>query len=150
MSRRRMKEPKRALVPVTMLLAFALAWASGGFDSLQRALAIARNEPSRVVVNSVSFDFGTVPSGPELQTQFQLTNAGGRRLILHREDGGCPCLSMTPELTLAPGASCELAATLETEQLRGPIQTQICYRTNDPQFPVLKFTLLANVVTSSP
>jgi hypothetical protein len=120
----------------------------GGLFMLRVAWAAVRNGPSALVIDSDRHDFGLVPRGPKLETRFRLTNAGGRRLLLHREDIDCPCLSSDRELTLAPGASHDLTATLHTDQFQGSIQSRIRYRTNDPRRPILELTMLAQVKPS--
>ena len=144
MASRRLKN-KLAVVVATISLAIAVGWLSGGFMWLQVAIATARNEPSALIVDSAKYDFGTVPRGPTLQADFHVTNVGGRRLILNRESSDCSCLSSDPALLLAPGASHHLSATLQTHELRGPIQSRIRYRTNDPHQPILELTLIAQV-----
>ena len=93
-------------------------------------------------------ELGRLAAGPRVEAVFRVTNTGARRLILQKQSNSCGCLSADPEINIPPGHTRRIAAALHTDRLRGPVQLEISYRTNDPHCPKLKLTLLADVVAA--
>ena len=136
---------KIGLILAAVLAVVLFVTFTGGLVFLRATVAAIQNEPSALVIHSDRHDFGVVRHGKTYEARFQVTNVGGRRLILHQDDSDCSCLSSDPKLFLPPGASGELTATLRTAQFQGAIQSHIRYRTNDPRRPILDLVLIAQV-----
>jgi hypothetical protein len=101
-----------------------------------------------VVLASTQRDLGIVSQGTVLRTEFSVTNAGTRRLILREEGQGCCGRSTRPSATiLPPGGSKDLLVEVDTTRWHGRMEHAVHYLTNDPQRP--RFTLTVKAVVES-
>jgi hypothetical protein len=90
--------------------------------------------------------FGNVSAGPPLVATFPVENVGGRRLILHPQGSSCACVAASRQpIIIPPGGRDMVALTLQTRDLRGWLQTEVEYLTNDPERPRLTFKVSAEV-----
>ncbi len=91
-------------------------------------------------------DLGNIPAGKTAEATFQVVNDGVRRLILRKETGHCCGQGGPEEITLVPpGGSATLTVEVDTTGIRGGLQREIVYATNDPQMPELRLTVVARV-----
>lgn len=99
-----------------------------------------------VVVDRTEWDFGKCRGGQTLQAQFEIHNAGSRRLILRKLNGSCDCLSTREvEIVVDPGKSRIITADFDSGSAVGLLRIELDYRTNDPLQPRLKLYCSADV-----
>jgi hypothetical protein len=102
--------------------------------------------PPAVTLDRTEWDFGKVSSGQILHAEFQIGNAGGRRLVLRRSDGSCDCVfAREAEILVDPGKRRSIFAELDSTKTDGQLRMELDYRTNDPQQPLIKLLCTADV-----
>jgi hypothetical protein len=130
----------------SVLVALALL---GGVIGLRLSIHGDRwvdRDHSVAVVPQTERAFGRVSAGPPLVAAFPVENAGGRRLILHPQGSSCACVAASRQpIIIPPGGRAVVALTLQTRDLRGCLQTELEYLTNDPRQPRLAFKVSAEV-----
>lgn len=100
-----------------------------------------------IIIDSESYDFGTVDRGVWLKHRFAISNAGSVPLILNRTYATCGCT--LPKLTknkLLPGETCALNVSVDTSMKQNRITKSVFVVSNDPLKPSLKVDLSMNVV----
>jgi len=117
--------------------------ASFGFPAA--SIPEAARHPITVVDRAI-YDLGGIPAGCVVEAGVLIKNAGNRRLILQKMAGGCDCLATEDgEIVVVAGASHVLMAKLNAPTTAGALKLELNYRTNDPQQPVLKLVIAADV-----
>ena len=91
-------------------------------------------------------DVGPIVAGQSAEATFRVHNDGARRLILRKETGHCCGQGGPEEITLVPpGGSATLTLEVETIGIRGGLQQETVYATNDPRMPRLTLTVVGHV-----
>jgi hypothetical protein len=108
----------------------------------------ARATSPRISFDHEVKDFGKVPYGDKLVERFPFSNVGDDPLIVQDVRAECGCTkTLTGSRELAPGGHSEIVATFDASGLGpGRKERHVYVRSNDPQRPSVKLTLLANVV----
>jgi uncharacterized protein DUF1573 len=137
-------------IHATALLALATlgGWAAASLVAHQCVADLRSTDDGEpiAVLDRLEHDFGQVDAGPALQTNFQLHNAGSRRLIVWQIKNSCECLQGTaPEIVLAPGETKPLVVQLDTTKGIGPLAMEVHYRTSDPARPDLTLAVRAEI-----
>jgi Protein of unknown function (DUF1573) len=132
---------------VTVLLATV---ASGLSPASARRLASTTNPAPRAIVPFTSFTFGDVYTGEVISQVFVIRNAGNAELLIKDFKGDCGC-TVTRSDRIIP-AGMEGAAELEVQTISqsGLINKTAVMHTNDPEHPVIIFTMIANVLQGAP
>jgi len=121
------------------------AWRAGGTG------ADSRHAGPVLVLPATRHDLGTVGENAPLAARFAVRNAGRRRLVIRRQNGGC---CGEPEsnqaLIVAPGGSAELVTTVEAGAHWGKVEKRVAYATNDPARPQFELVLIADVRDGGP
>ena len=100
----------------------------------------------RVAFDRTSHDFGTIPQGKVVTTEFTFTNTGQSTLNIRKTKANCGCTVSQPEkTTLAPGESSTLLVTFNSEGRRGRQLKSIAVFTNDPTKPTRQLNITAYV-----
>ena len=88
-------------------------------------------------VDSVTYDFGSVPQGTIVAHTFILTNLGDATLAISATRASCGCTTTAlSKSSLAPGESVSLDARVDTSEFGGAkIMKQIYIDSNDPATP---------------
>ncbi|HUE69739.1 MAG TPA: DUF1573 domain-containing protein [Pirellulaceae bacterium] len=129
------------------VLALLLFWSTG----IQSALfapppAAQASGTPRLRLEESRCDVGQIAAGGSAEATFHVFNDGARRLILRKETGNCCGHGAPDEITLVPpGGSATLTVEVETIGIRGGLQREIVYATNDPRMPKLTLTVVARV-----
>jgi hypothetical protein len=100
--------------------------------------------PARIVLGETTFDAGHVSQGAKIEHEFVLRNAGERDLRITRVRSSCDCTAAA-DSPVAPGATAEIHASLETEGLFGDVTRTVVVFTNDPSTPAVLLKLKADV-----
>jgi hypothetical protein len=96
--------------------------------------------PSAVIDKTV-WNFGTVPTGEELNATFSIKNNGSKRLIL--SDQSQCCGSADQDVIIPPGKTKDIKFLIPTiNRELGPQRKLVCYETNDRLNPTLVFTMV--------
>jgi len=93
-------------------------------------------------------DYGKIRYGDTVTEEFVFTNAGDQTLIIEQLRASCGCTkAVKGSSEVAPNQSSKIVAAFDTTGLRaGRKEQSIFVHTNDPEKPVVKLIVLADVV----
>jgi hypothetical protein len=108
----------------------------------------ALSQTKENVVNPYLWDLGTVAKGQTIQRVFIFNNASARTVTITSVNTSCGCTgSRAKDTVLAPGASTEITVQFDSKGYPPQALTQFIYvNTDDPENPVIKFTVKVEVV----
>lgn len=93
-----------------------------------------------------AWDFGKVGEGITLEHTFTLKNESKKILVIENLRTSCGCTgSVISKNTIPPGGVAEIKVTFKTKGYSGSVSQFVYVQTNDPQNPVIKFTIKAEV-----
>jgi len=120
------------LLSVPFLFIGHLVWAGGASISFDRE----------------SHDYGRVLYGNSVKHQFVISNTGTQTLVIDKLQATCGCTrTIKGASEIPPGEKTELEAEFDTRGLRpGRKEKSIYVHSNDPVRPIVRLTLLADVV----
>jgi hypothetical protein len=76
--------------------------------------------------NEMTHDFGEVPEGPAVNTDFVFKNVGKSPIVITNIDGGCSCVHITwPKQAVLPSESGTIHVTYDTKGRVGGISNNI-------------------------
>ena len=137
-----------ALIAVLCItLALLVVWSTG----VHSALYLTRDDgpsPGLPVlrIEQERQDLGTIAAGKPVQAVFSVSNEGSRRLVIRRESGRCCGQSGPEDITLIPpGGKAKLVIEVDPTGIRGGLQQEISYATNDPRMPHFRLTVVGRV-----
>jgi len=113
---------------------FALALLLFGLLAPLQIFAQEAAAPKAVVPTTV-VDLGKHPRGSKVETKFVIQNQGTGPLMIIDTASSCSCMIVKFDAVIAPGASGEIVAMVDTEVLEGPSRTSATVLTNDPENP---------------
>jgi len=100
-----------------------------------------------VVSDSNYCDFGQAREGAVLKHTFVLTNHSSGDLQIEGVNTSCGCtVSRIQKKLLAPGEKTPLEVEFDTEGYYGPTKQFIYVNTKDPDNPVLRFIVSADIL----
>ena len=137
----------------TLACALALAAASSGpaFSASADAPATAPSPAAapRIVVEPMSFEFGTVRAGRAVQKEFLVRNHGRTDLVIHKVVSSCGCTAaLTDSQTVKPGGSTPLRVTFTAPDEPGRLQKSVLIQSNDPARPTVELRIEATVAAA--
>jgi hypothetical protein len=93
-------------------------------------------------------DYGRVMYGETVTEEFILTNTGDETLVIEKIKSSCDCTrAVKGSSEIPPNGNTKIVAAFDTTGLKpGRTKREIIVQTNDPQTPLTKLTLLAEVV----
>lgn len=102
----------------------------------------------RISFDKEILDYGKVFYGDTVKEEFTVTNTGDETLIIEKLHASCGCTKAIKGSTdVPPKGSSKIFTAFDTNGLRtGRKEKSIFVHSNDPQRPVVKLTLLADVV----
>lgn len=107
---------------------------------------MAQNEGSPVMfVPSKIIDAGTVAQGVMVDAVFDLVNEGDAPLSVKAVRPTCGCTVADFDREIAPGATGQVKAKLDTKDFAGPISKSILVMTDDPQNPTVTLVIKADI-----
>src|ERR1700730_3009436 len=138
----------------TLCLAVLLAiGAEGASSSHARHMTstISRVRPApRAVVPFNGFSFGDVYRGEVISQIFIIRNEGDAELQIKDFKGDCGCAAIRSDKVIPPGKEGIAEVEVQTVSQSGLINKTAIMHTNDPDRPVITFTLVANVLAGAP
>jgi hypothetical protein len=142
-----------SLIPA-LCLAVLLALAAEGLSSAHaRHLTgtISRIRPApRAVVPFNGFSFGDVYRGEVISQIFVIRNEGDAELQIKDFKGDCGCTAIRSDKVISPGKEGIAEVEVQTVSQSGLINKTAIMHTNDPDRPVITFSLSANVLAGAP
>lgn len=118
----------------TLLLAFLLS-------GISPALAAPQ-----LVAERLSYDFGEILQGAQVEHTFRFRNAGNEILEIGNVRSSCGCTAvMLSARRIAPGDMGELQVTFDSSRFRGAVTKTISLESNDPQMRELSFNLYGQI-----
>jgi hypothetical protein len=99
----------------------------------------------KVVVPEKIKDFGTVPQGETVKTDFVLRNQGTKTLVVKAVRPTCGCTVADFDTEIQSGREGKVRVKLDTTGFSGPISKSILIITNDPQLPTMSVIVKARV-----
>jgi hypothetical protein len=99
-------------------------------------------------VDPYTWDMGQIKRGEVLKRLFNLKNESDRVLNITGINTSCNCtVSEVKNKTLLPGQSTEVTVRFNSRGYSpGPLQQHVYINTDDPNRPVLKFTVKIEVI----
>ena len=95
--------------------------------------------------NRTDNNFGTVNEGEKLSYTFTFTNTGTETLTITARST-CSCTAtLLSDKSIPPGVSGEVLIEYDTKGKKGPTKQGAHVRTNDPDNPLIKLTISANI-----
>jgi len=106
----------------------------------------APKPPPRLEFAELSHHAGEIAQGESIRHRFAFRNAGGRELRLRDVRISCDCrVRVDADEVIAAGATGTIELELDTSNLAGAIRRTASVLSNDPQAPVLRLMLTADV-----
>jgi len=102
----------------------------------------------RITFDKEVHDYGRVLYGDTVSDEFIVTNSGDQVLIIDKLEASCGCTkAIKGSSEVPPKGQTKIMAAFDTTGLRGGKKQKTIYvHSNDPERPVVKLTLLADVV----
>ena len=125
-----------------VIIAVFVAIASGSIAAMR--LGRVRDAVPSIAVNRDAYNWGNVQPGSEVQTTFNISNAGGGILRLGDPKASCGCT--VPSLSsrsLRPGDRTNLVVGFHVPTTPGRVRHSVTVPTNDPRKPVVILNLFA-------
>jgi hypothetical protein len=144
----------RPSVILTLCLAVLLAIAAEGVSSsrarhMTGAVSCVRTA-ARAVIPFKSFSFGDVYRGEVISQIFVIKNEGDADLQIKDVKVDCGCTATRSDSLIHPGKEGIVEVEVQTVSQSGLINKSAVLHTNDPDQPVITFTLIANVLAGAP
>ncbi len=96
-----------------------------------------------------TWDFGQVKQGELQKHNFILKNESQKTLNIKSVNTSCGCtVSEVQKNTLQPGEETSIGVTFNSKGYSGAVQQFVYVNTDDPDNPIIKFTIKAEVVKS--
>ncbi len=114
---------------------------------LTTSLAMAGDGPS-IEFDKLRHDYGSIRYGETVTAEFPFVNNGNQTLIIKNLHSTCGCAkAVEGSREIPPKGSSKIMASFETDGLKaGRKEKSIMVSTNDPVNPVVKLTLVADVI----
>ena len=101
----------------------------------------------KIEFDKMVYDFGTTSLVQQLAGTFIISNTGSGQLTLGKPTTSCGCTIAALKLDkLAPGEKTELGFTMNVNMPRGHAEKLITVQSNDPNNPMAKLTVKADIV----
>ena len=86
---------------------------------------------AKIVFKEEIFDFGELPEGPKVETEFVFTNTGSEPLIISNAKGSCGCtVPSWPNTPIAPGETGVIKVVYNTARRPGNFTKTITLTSN--------------------
>lgn len=86
---------------------------------------------AKIVFEEETFDFGELPEGPKVETEFVFTNTGTEPLIITNAKGSCGCtVPSWPRNPIAPGETGAITVVYNTARRPGQFTKTITLTSN--------------------
>jgi hypothetical protein len=117
-------------------------------DCYSQVQAQAANQESADNLQPYTWDFGQVKTNTVIKRSFNFKNESGRTLNITGINTSCGCTgSQVKNKTLLPGQSTEVIVSFNSRGYSpGPLKQYVYINTDDPNQPVLKFTVEIEIV----
>lgn len=114
---------------------------------LTSSLVMAADGP-RIEFEKLRHDYGNVLYGDTVTAEFRFVNTGDQTLIIKNLHSTCGCTkAVEGSREIPPKGSSKILSSFDTDGLKaGRKEKSIMVSTNDPVNPVIKLTLLADVI----
>lgn len=102
----------------------------------------------RISFDKEVIDYGKVRYGETVTEDFLFTNTGDETLVIEKLRSSCGCTkAVKGSREVPPGGKSNIVAAFDTTDLRGGKKEQnVFVESNDPERPIVKLTVLADVV----
>jgi hypothetical protein len=104
--------------------------------------------PVLVLLDSASYDFGTVNEGAVVEHDFRFKNSGAYPLILNNITSSCGCTTPEwPKEPIGPNESSSIKVRFDTKNKSGPqVKTITVYANTEPAYSELRLRGIINTV----
>jgi hypothetical protein len=107
---------------------------------------INTKEPQVITSGPYFWDFGKVSGGQILEHTFKLRNESKKTLNIKETNTSCGCtVSQVEKKTLLPEEETAITVKFDSRGHSGKVQQFVYVNTDNPDNPVLKFTIQADV-----
>lgn len=102
--------------------------------------------PAEKPQDPYSWDFGRVSGGAPVSHEFALVNNGTAVMNITGKTNSCECMeSQVSGEAVTPGESVTVKATFNPAGYAGPVEQFVYVTTDDPENPVYRFSIKADV-----
>ncbi len=120
---------------------FSKIW-KGAVLVISKPSQTATTEKPNVQTEELLYDFGFAEHQQTITHTFKLKNIGKQPIEILDVGSSCSCTAvLLSETTIAPNQTAEIAAKFDTQYRRGRQTATVKVHINDPQTPVIHFTL---------
>lgn len=111
-------------------------------------VGLATGGGPKIAFDNEAYDFGKVLYGDTMKHEFVVTNAGDQVLRIEKLHATCGCTrTIKGDVEIPPGGKTSIEAEFDTTGLRpGRKEKSIYVHSNDPVRPIVKLSLLADLV----
>ena len=102
--------------------------------------------PADKVEDPYSWDFGRITVSAPVSHEFALVNNGKAALTITGNTNSCECTeSQVSRKVIPPGESATVSVTFKPAGYTGPVDQFVYVTTDDPENPVYRFSIKADV-----
>ena len=105
----------------------------------------AASAGARIEIPRDEIDFGLLTRGAVAEVSFEVKNEGDAALLVRARKPGCGCMVASVDEEIPPGAVGYVSAFLDTRTLKGVVAKKVTLDTNDPEQPLVRFVMRADV-----
>jgi len=139
-----------AAMNASILLAAAPATSAPAKKTAPAAPAAAPQAGDKVGTSKISVepmmkDAGTVAKGERIEAVFMVKNSGTQDLTITDARPSCGCTVASFDRLVKPGQTGKITAVVDTKNFSGPITKTVSVISNDPENPQLALTIKAIV-----
>jgi len=99
------------------------------------------------LTDAYSWDFGTAREGSVLRHTFTLKNESPSELIIQKLASSCGCtVSFASNYKIPPAGGSQIKVVFRTKGYSGKVKQFVYVHTNNPEVPLIKLTVEAQVV----
>ncbi len=111
-----------------------------------------KTHPPVLTFKVEKLDMGTVPQGPQVNSEFEFTNTGQSTLTIKKIQPACGCTGVVADekKDFEPGESGKIKFTFNTEGRTGVNEKTITVESNDLAKPIKVVSFSANITVPEP
>jgi len=105
--------------------------------------------PVLALIDSASYDFGTIKEGEVIEHAFRFRNDGEYPLILNNITSSCGCTTPEwPKEPISPKATASIRVRFDSKNKSGPqVKTITVYANTEPEYSELRLRGIVNAAT---
>ncbi|TLV01592.1 DUF1573 domain-containing protein [Dyadobacter luticola] len=133
---------------ILMLLGIALAFSNCSKERKDEQKQADAKMPVFALIDSASYDFGTIQEGAVVEHDFKFRNDGEYPLILNNITSSCGCTTPEwPKEPIGPKQTSSIKVRFDSKNKSGPqVKTITVYANTEPAYSELRLRGIVNAV----